>query len=209
MAFNRSKYIFFTLCAGIFLTTLHCSSLRRIQNDLFSPVNSVVSNASALRGKTHLVLTRITSKNVKPDESLTANFRDNLRFELLRAGFTVEFPREAPVADKSPSAAKNAKEPGGDEPVTRPTTSASTKRGLVLRGYIFEARTGELLDEEISTGIYISVHPSGGPAAAHLRYIGDTSLATYADSAEAGRLFANQLKTLTKSGEAKSWWRFW
>ena len=151
----------------------------------------VLQPGGNLTGKRHVTLGVISQKNLNFTDLTASNFRDNLRFELVKAGFAVQLSSETL---EEPKATISAELIAG--------ICRRQKTELLVTGYVFETQTGDLLEEQISAGVYLRVHDSTGKLAAHLRYVGKESLESYEMSALVAETLAGALSRLA-DGKAK------
>ncbi len=89
-----------------------------------------------------------------------------------------------------------------DFQITEPSEIAEIckqqKTQIYIGGFLYEGRTGPLLNEEVTTGIIISVYDSDGSLLTQLQYIGDLSMEEFENNSEVARLMSERIRSLLK-----------
>jgi len=156
-----------------------------------------------------------------------SNLSDNLALQLRRLGYyvaEVEKPTpplvsEVPPPLQNPEPLQNTDgEPAEEtektaplQPQTPPPATVPTppqidipellkknKTPAYITGYVYETRTGSLLDEQVSTGVLLRILDEHGELLAQIRYIGDNTLDSYESTAGVARVLAARIQSLTQ-----------
>lgn len=186
------------MVAMIVMLGAGCQSLKDRKNDYFSNVTHVISQKQSLKNIKKIALNTIVVKNVNFAGLSASNLQDNLRFELMNSGYRVRIHRSKPQATRDEvtgeivEKAVRLKKP---ERITQ--VIAEKKSDLLVNGYIFETRTGDLLDEEISTAVVLFAYGKDGRLAAIIRYTGKDTLESYDNGAEIARMLSIRLHKIT------------
>jgi hypothetical protein len=72
------------------------------------------------------------------------------------------------------------------------------KTQVFIGGFIYEGRTGPLLNEEVTAGIILSIYDSEGFLLTQIQYIGDLSMEEFQNNSEVARLMSEKVKNLLK-----------
>lgn len=69
---------------------------------------------------------------------------------------------------------------------------------IYIGGFIYEGRTGPLLNEEVTAGIILSLYDANGILLTQIQYIGDLSMEEFQNSSEVARIMSEKVKGLLK-----------
>jgi len=72
------------------------------------------------------------------------------------------------------------------------------KTQIYIGGFLYEGRTGPLLNEEITTGIILSIYDSDGNLLTQIQYMGELSMEEFENNSEVARLMSERVKSLLK-----------
>lgn len=196
------------LLAGLLLLAVGCSTVERQYHRWNPDVSYHIKDQAGVLNKKRISISSVLLRNLSFSSSAAANFADNLGFHLGRRAYT--------VARHSPPPKKVTDEVTGtvsfqdvlvDDAAAIQAVCAAQSTDLFVNGYIYEATTGTLLDEEKSVGIMLYVYDRSGKQVAEMRYIGFESLDAYDQSARIARAMSGAFEELT-TPQSSNWYFF-
>lgn len=196
--------LFYIIPTIILICSLSCSSLRQIRNNLFLNITNTSISAKDQSYKIQpIVMSPILSRNPGFNNISANNFTDNLKFHLIRESYSI---LDVPV-DNEKNKSENSPSPSVLSSLIRKEVFVNDKESIAkictesgassyIAGYLYETKTGTVLDEEISSGVIISIYKSDGSLLTQLQFIGSISLDEFLNNSEVARVFAKKIKKI-------------
>ena len=175
-----------------------CSTLEQGYHRFYPDVSYHVKDQAGVLNKKRVSISSVLLRNLSFSSSAAANFADNLGFHLGRRSFRVERHQPEPkkVTDEVTGTVSFQDVLVEDAAVIQSVCSRQST-DLFVNGYIYEATTGNLLEEEKSVGIMLYVYDRSGKQAAEIRYIGFESLDAYDNSARIAEAISDTFEDMT------------
>lgn len=196
------RRILHSLGAGLLLLAFapSCTWTSRQYARYFPKIEHVSVRSGGLIGIRRIALSGVQLRNVSYATVSADNFTDNLQFHLREVGFGVQrhTPREETFVDEN-TGLQARRTVALDDPGEIAAAARNLGAQLFITGYVFEQRTGTLLEEETSIGVLLNCYDSSGELAAQLRFIGSETLDSYENSARVAQLMAEELADLASS----------
>ncbi|TGM87915.1 lipoprotein [Leptospira licerasiae] len=222
-------------CILFILFTVSCSSFQRSRVRFSSEIIEAKNPSERLPNIKRIAINRIQTKPNSFATFAGENFTNNLRFYLLKEGietFVQEVHSETkPVAQNpnetigntispAPSAtptmfSSNFSIESNDKPIElKPEViqkaCALAKCDIYLDGYIYEKRLGNILDEEITTGIFIRMYSQGGTLLGQLKLSSPVTTEIFSNNSILAEMIASKIATTVGISNKSGFnWKFW
>ncbi|RHX81903.1 lipoprotein [Leptospira yasudae] len=239
MTSNRLFLLFFIIMASPAL--YNCAILQRTKVHWVSNVEDVRSPSEKIGSIKKIGINRFSARPANLGGFTAENFTNNLRFFLIREGLDTaiqeiqhETPKAAAAAESAPvtgSPPQNVNLLGygnlangttglvgesGEKPmepskenIQKACNAASCN--VYIDGYIYEKKTGNILDETVTTGIFVRIYNSSGIMVAQIKLSSGVTMEIFDNNAVIAEMAAERIRSLlNKDTRSSSFnWKFW
>ncbi|EJZ42337.1 lipoprotein [Leptospira licerasiae] len=221
----------------IFLVLLStsCSSYQTAKVRFSSEIIEAKNPSERFPNIRRIAINRIQTKPNSFATFAGENFTNNLRFYLLKEGIEAQV-QEVPIETKHPT--QTTSETVGNtispSPSATPTMFSSNfvletsdkpielkpeviqkvcalaKCDIYVDGYIYEKRLGNILDEEITTGIFIRMYSQNGTLLGQLKLSSPVTTEIFSNNSILAEMMASKIAiTVGVSNKTGFKWKFW
>ncbi|WP_411821498.1 hypothetical protein [Leptospira sp. 'Mane'] len=204
--FNKLHQIMIWLYFSIFIFS--CQTIYDKQLENFGRIDSATYPGRKLEKKSLILIEKIISKSQSFVGTPTIAFQENLRFQLLEKGFSVELNQNEIVSKDPASSPLAVSNDSGITNVSRisPSTIEYCRKigcDLIINGILIETKTGNILDEKTSSGILLYASNSDGLLNSEFRYTGDRSIDSIQTNVILAKLFAEKITSVYNTGNTE------
>ncbi|TGL32558.1 lipoprotein [Leptospira koniambonensis] len=226
---------FSKLCIFFVLLTISCSSYQITKVRFASEIIEAKNPSEKFPNIKRIAINRIQTKPNSFATFAGENFTNNLRFYLLKEGieaFIQEIPSETKqvlqntndtvgnTISPSPTAtptmfSSNLVLETSDKPIEPKPESIQkactlSKCDIYLDGYIYEKKLGNILDEEITTGIFIRIYSQGGSLIGQLKLSSPVTTEIFLNNSTLAEMMARKIATTVGFSSKSGFnWKFW
>jgi hypothetical protein len=146
--------------------------------------------------KKQILLEKISAKTGSFNNNQSIIFTENLKFQLIQKGYKVETLAELGLGETPNSGNGLLEKSSSDPSVLSKNALEGCKKiscDLIISGYLFENKLGNILDEKASVGIILFSRNNEGLLNSEFRYSGDKSLEVFQFNLIIAKLFSKQI----------------